>query len=126
MGMLQSNGSTKHWAELSLRRSHLSQNNPIPFLHVEIQVPAEAGPPDALHSSRSTQGGGAVGLPDCHFSNNQTTGHRVRKIPKVLCLPSAQEQPVCLPLSLIHMESYPHIHTKAETSATMYNVLYSI
>lgn len=90
MGMLQTNGSTKHWAELSLTHSHLSQNNSIPFLHVEVQDPAEAGHPDALHSSRSTQSGGAVGLPDPHFSNNQTTGHRVCKIPNVLCLPSAQ------------------------------------
>lgn len=38
------------------------------FLGVEIQVPAEAGPPHAVPSPRSTQGGGAVGLPDTYFS----------------------------------------------------------
>lgn len=124
--MLQTNGSTKHWAELSLRHSHLSQNNSIPFLHVEIQDPAEAGPPDALHSSRSTQGGGVVGLPDLHFSNNQTTGHRVAKSQMFCACLLLRKRAVCLPLSLVHMESYPHIHTKAETSATMYNVLSSI
>lgn len=121
--MFQISGSTKHWAEdLSPRCSHLSQNNSVPFLGVKIQVLAEARPPDAVHGPSSTQGGGAVGLPDPHFSNNQTTGHKAGKIPNVLCLPSAQAEGR-VPLSLIHMESYLHIHTRAETSATMYDAL---
>ena len=85
MGTLQTSGSTKHWAEeLSPRHSHPSQNSSVPFLGVEIQVPPKAGPPDALHSPRSTQGGDVVGAPDPHFSNNQTAGHRTGKIPNVL------------------------------------------
>lgn len=124
--MLQTSGSTKHWTEeLSPRCSHLSQNNSLPFLGVEIPVSAEAGPPGALLLPSSTEGGGVGGLPDPHFSNNQTTGHRTGKLPNILSLPSARAQS-CVPLSLIHMESYLHIHTRAEISATMYNMLYSV
>lgn len=63
-----------------------------------------------------------VGQPDPHFSNNQTTGHRASKIADVLCLPSAQAQSFAFAF-------VPYTHgviplcTRAETSATMYDML---
>lgn len=53
----------KHYTRQESCPPDLSQNNSIPFTNVEIRVPGESGPPDALHSPRSTRCRGAVGLP---------------------------------------------------------------
>lgn len=62
-----------------------------PFTDVEIQVLGESGPPDALHSPRSTPCGGAVGLP---FISPiiKPLDKGLGKILNVLCLPCCQAQ----------------------------------
>lgn len=94
------------------------------FTDAEIQVPGESGPPDALHSARSTPCGGAVGLP-LISPITKPLDKRVGKMLNVLCLPVDRHRAVCLPLSLLYLGSHPHVHTGAETSATMCDRLYS-
>lgn len=95
-----------------------------PFTGVEIRVPGESGPPDALHSPRSSPCGAAVGLTFISPIIKPLHKERAKSWTFCACL-VVRHRAVCLPLSLMHMGSYSHVHTGAETSAVMCDRLYS-